>query len=209
MSDRFHNPYPTYDVLAQWDTPSFNDQTRRVLAERLDNVPSRRFFTEAEWAMLEALCTRVVPQEERAEPVPIAPWIDAALFEQRGNGTRYASMPEAAVAWRQGLEALNAEAEARHGAGFAELPADRQDAILKDAATGDLSGPAWDGLPPKSFMRDIVLKTIVSIYYAHPAAQSEIGFGGPASPRGYVRLGADRYDDWEAPRGHWEGSDER
>ncbi|MGH6677602.1 MAG: gluconate 2-dehydrogenase subunit 3 family protein, partial [Bradyrhizobium sp.] len=34
--------------------------------------------------------------------------------------------------------------------------------------------------------------------YAHPAAWSEIGFGGPASPRGYVRLGANRRDEWEA-----------
>jgi len=43
-----------------------------------------------------------------------------------------------------------------------------------------------------------VLRTAVSIYYAHPAAWNEIGFGGPASPRGYVRLGFDRRDPWEA-----------
>jgi hypothetical protein len=39
---------------------------------------------------------------------------------------------------------------------------------------------------------------VVGIYYAHPAAWSEIGFGGPASPRGYVRLGFDERDPWEA-----------
>ena len=31
MSERaFRNPYPDYDVLAKWDTPSWNAQTRAV-----------------------------------------------------------------------------------------------------------------------------------------------------------------------------------
>jgi hypothetical protein len=38
----------------------------------------------------------------------------------------------------------------------------------------------------------------VSAYYGHPTAWSEIGFGGPASPRGYVRMNFDRRDPWEA-----------
>jgi hypothetical protein len=44
----------------------------------------------------------------------------------------------------------------------------------------------------------VLLHEAVSVYYAHPAAWSEIGFGGPASPRGYVRIEADRRDSWEA-----------
>ena len=35
-------------------------------------------------------------------------------------------------------------------------------------------------------------------YYAHPSAWNEIGFGGPASPRGYVRMDFNRRDPWEA-----------
>jgi hypothetical protein len=38
----------------------------------------------------------------------------------------------------------------------------------------------------------------VLAYYSHPTAWSEIGFGGPASPRGYVRMGFNRRDPWEA-----------
>ena len=41
--------------------------------------------------------------------------------------------------------------------------------------------------------RDIVLA-----YYAHPTAWSEIGWGGPASPRGYVRMDFNKRDPWEA-----------
>jgi hypothetical protein len=39
---------------------------------------------------------------------------------------------------------------------------------------------------------------IVLAYYAHPSAWSEIGWGGPASPRGYVRLDFNDRDPWEA-----------
>jgi len=45
-----------------------------------------------------------------------------------------------------------------------------------------------------------VLSDIVTAYYSHPTAWSEIGFGGPASPRGYVRMGFDERDPWEAKK---------
>ena len=174
MSD-FQSPYPGYDILSKWDSPSWNDQTRRVMRDRLENVPPRRFFNADEWLVLEALCARILPQPERAEPVPIAPCIDAALFEGRGSGTRFADLPPDPDAWRHGLAAFDAEAAQRHGAGFAALPADAQDAILANATAGDLRGPAWDGLPSRRFMRILVLPAVVSIYYVHPAGMSEIG----------------------------------
>jgi hypothetical protein len=34
-------------------------------------------------------------------------------------------------------------------------------------------------------------------YYSHPSAWNEIGFGGPAYPRGYKNLGLDRREPWE------------
>ncbi len=39
---------------------------------------------------------------------------------------------------------------------------------------------------------------ICGAYYSHPFAWNEIGFGGPASPRGYVRMDFNRRDPWEA-----------
>jgi hypothetical protein len=34
-------------------------------------------------------------------------------------------------------------------------------------------------------------------FYSHPWAWNEIGFGGPAYPRGYKNLGLDRREPWE------------
>jgi hypothetical protein len=50
----------------------------------------------------------------------------------------------------------------------------------------------------KLFFEHRVIPDITHAYYAHPVAWNEIGFGGPASPRGYVRMGLDRRDPWEA-----------
>jgi hypothetical protein len=38
----------------------------------------------------------------------------------------------------------------------------------------------------------------VDAYCSHPTAWNEVGFGGPAGPRGYVRMTDDRRDPWEA-----------
>ena len=53
-------------------------------------------------------------------------------------------------------------------------------------------------MPPELFFAKRLLHDVVGAYYAHPAAWNEIGFGGPASPRGYVRMNFDRRDPWEA-----------
>lgn len=202
MSERFHNRFPSYDVLDKWDSPSWNDQTRAVIKKRLTEIPDRRFFTEAEWDILKAVCDRLIPQPDRPDdPVPIAPFIDEKLHENRGNGYRYQDMPPQRAAWRQGLAAIDDEARLRWGGGFGALPANQQDATLRAIQHGDTQSPLWAGLPAKRFFTTALLHEAVSIYYAHPAAWSEIGFGGPASPRGYVRVDIDRRDSWEAVEG--------
>jgi hypothetical protein len=199
MSERFHPRYPDYDVLEKWDSPSWNEQTRAVVAKRLNDVPPRRFFDEAEWAILQAVCDRLVPQPDRPQsPVPIVPFIDKKLHEKQGNGYRYEGMPPQREAWRRGIRAISAEAETRWGRAFRDLPANQQYAVLHAVQHGDVRSPAWKGLPPERFFTGTLLHEVTSVYYAHPAAWSEIGFGGPAAPRGYVRLGFDRRDSWEA-----------
>jgi len=194
----FRSPYPGYDVLEKWRTPSWNDQTRRVVARRLNAVPQRRFLTAEQWETLEAACARLIPQPDRAEPVPVAPWIDRKLAENDGPGYRYEGMPPMREAWRRGLDALEAEARAQFGGGFADLAPQYQDEVLRAIQSGEVKAEAWRELPAKRFFTDLLLKEVAAVYYAHPAAWSEIGFGGPASPRGYVRMGFDRRDGWEA-----------
>ncbi|HEX4078460.1 MAG TPA: gluconate 2-dehydrogenase subunit 3 family protein [Rhizomicrobium sp.] len=198
MGDEFQTPYPSYNVLDKWNSPSWNGQTRRVVAHRLNNVPDRRFFTEPEWTILSALCHRVIPQPERADPVPIAPFIDQELYEGKSHGTHYATLPPDKEAWRRGLAAIDEEARHSYQRPFADLSDSERDAIIKAVDTGEVHSSVWGDMPPREFLRKKVLRDIVRIYYAHPSAWSEIGFGGPAAPRGYLRLTMDRRDPWEA-----------
>ncbi|HUC12264.1 MAG TPA: gluconate 2-dehydrogenase subunit 3 family protein [Stellaceae bacterium] len=203
MSEVFHRRYPTYDVLDKWDSPSWNGQTRTVVKQRLEQVPPRRFLTETEWEILAAICDRLIPQPDRGDrPVPIVPFIDEKLHENQGDGYRYDGLPAMREAWRQGIHAIEEEARARWSGGFRELPHNQQDAVLRAIQHGDIRSPAWEGLPAGRFFSSLLLHAVVSVYYAHPAAWNEIGFGGPASPRGYVRLGFDRRDPWEAEERH-------
>lgn len=190
--------YPGYDVLAKRHTPSWNEQTRRVVDARLALPRDPRFFSEDEWTTLTAICARIVPQPAGRAPIPVAALVDDKIFSGREDGYRNAKLPRMGEAWRRGLGALDAEARRRFGVRFHALDGIEQDLLLKRAEAGELDDPAWRGMPPALFFKDRLLRDIMHGYYAHPTAWSEIGFGGPASPRGYVRMGFDRRDAWEA-----------
>lgn len=189
--------YPGYDVLAKRETLSWNEATRRVIDHRLATPRSPRFLTPAQWRAADALCRRVMPVDDDA--VPLVALLDAKLQANHGDGFRDADMPYMPQAWQQALSALDADAQATHGgASFAELSAPEQDAMLTRMQRGQQSGERWGGMDPKKFFERRVLVDVPGLFYSQPAAWNELGFGGPASPRGYVRLQADRRDPWEA-----------
>ena len=194
----FETPYLTYDVLDKWDSPSWNDQTRKAIRQRLEKVPQRRFLSKEQWSLLEAIVARLMPQPEREDPVPIVPWIDDMLHNNHGPGYRYVDMPPMRDAWRQGLDAIAAETLGRHGKSFEDLSEKEQDELLTDVQHNRVESRHWEDLPARKFFLHHLLKETVGFYYSHPFAWSEIGFGGPASPRGYARLGFDERDPWEA-----------
>jgi hypothetical protein len=194
MSER----YPDYDVLAKRWSPSWNAATRRVVDERLAVAREPRFFNAAEWQTLQAMCDRILPQPTERAKVPLPAYVDQKLFEHKLDGYRYASLPPQDEAWRRGLAALDAEAREAHGQPFHLLTARLQDELLAHMQQGQLAGAAWGGMPCEGFFKHRVLPDITQAYYAHPNAWNEIGFGGPASPRGYVRMKLDRRDPWEA-----------
>jgi hypothetical protein len=157
-----------------------------------------RFFTEEEFATVAAIAARLVPQPQDRPPVPVAALVDEKLHSGRSDGYRFAGLPREAQAWRLGLRALDAEARRAHSATFRDLEPAAQDSLLHRMQEGGLDDAAWSGMPPKLFFTQRMAHDIVMAYYSHPTAWSEIGWGGPASPRGYVRMDFDKRDHWEA-----------
>ncbi len=191
--------YPGYDVLAKRDTPSWNAKTREVIAQRLATPDVPRFFSTEEWEIADAVCRRILPQAGEVDPVSLVALLDAKLLADHGDGFREASMPYMRDAWRRGLVAMDGEAKARHGGrSFAVLTDRERDTLLRSMQDGEVNGDRWAGLDAKAFFERRILVDVPALYYGHPKAWNEIGFGGPASPRGYVRLDGDRLDPWEA-----------
>ncbi|MCG2630770.1 gluconate 2-dehydrogenase subunit 3 family protein [Bradyrhizobium sp. WYCCWR 13023] len=190
--------YPGYDVLTKRQGPSWNEQTRRVVSQRLAVPAEPRFFTPDEFRTVASVAARIVPQPDGRPPVPVAALIDEKLFRGASDGYRPEGMPREREAWRQGLQALDAEAKAAYGAAFHAIGAARQDGLLARMQSGDMTSPAWGRMSPQDFFKRRMARDVVLAYYAHPTAWSEIGWGGPASPRGYVRLDFDERDPWEA-----------
>jgi hypothetical protein len=190
--------YPGYDVLSKANGPSWNQQTRRVVMRRLSTRLEPRFFTTEEFETVNAIAARIVPQPPSRAPIPVAGLVDQKLHEGISDGYRLAGMPREREAWRLGLRALDAEATDAHGGRFHDLSEFLQDSLLQRMESGQLNAPEWGSMRPEDFFRRRMARDIVLAYYAHPTAWNEIGWGGPASPRGYVRLDFDERDPWEA-----------
>lgn len=190
--------YPDYDVLSKRWTESWNETTRQVIDRRLGVPREPRFFSSTEWRTLNAVCDRIMPQPKDRPPVPLAAYVDQKITDRLLDGYRYAQLPPQGEAWQRGLAALEQSANDAHGCSFHDLPPEWQDMLLRRMQQGELVGDAWGGMPCKLFFDHRVIPDITHAYYAHPTSWNEIGFGGPASPRGYVRMGLDRRDPWEA-----------
>jgi len=190
--------FPGYDVEAKRDTPSWNQATREAIDKRMAISRTPRFFGPDEWTTLEAICDRIMPQPLGRPKVPLPAYVDQKMADDVQDGYRYAVLPPQGEAWRQGLKALDDEARTAFGAAFHTLLPERQDEILRRAQWGALAGEAWGGMPSKAFFEHRLIPDITHAYYATPSAWNEIGFGGPASPRGYVRMALNRRDPWEA-----------
>src|SRR5829696_8825953 len=156
--EKFQSRYPGHNVLDKWSSPDWDDQTREVVRRRLEEIPPLRFFNEHEARTLKAVAERIVPQPERggAEKIPIVPWIDEKLYEDKRDGYRYEELPPQREAWRLGLAGIDEAARALFdGKTLVELDALSQDVVLHHVERGDAPGPTWERLPAARFFRSV------------------------------------------------------
>ncbi len=187
-----HGRYPDYDILAESD--HWDAKTREVVLARLEPPPIR-FFDAAEARTLGAFCDDVLAQD--SEPrVPVLAMVDDKLHQNRLDGYRYADMPADPVTWRETSKMLDAAAR-DEGAedGFAGAPEAVRQRIVDRFSKGRLEHPGIDAAKAWS----VVMRGVLAAFYSHPWAWNEIGFGGPAYPRGFARLGSGQREHWEKP----------
>jgi hypothetical protein len=187
--------YPHYDVLTQashWD-----EVTRRVVLDRVENVPPIRFFGEDEAQTLEAFCDIVTAQD--AEPrIAVLSYIDEKLEGGVGDGWQHADLPADGEVWRIVARGLDEAAGGRFAAASEQERVD----VVHRFSKAELSDGAWGELNV-SRAWGVVMRYVAQAFYSHPWAWNEIGFGGPAYPRGYAAFGSPHLGEREP----WEGEE--
>lgn len=199
ITPQLHGRYPDHDILA--DGRHWDPVTRNVVCARVGDLPSRRFFTKPEFACLCAFCDVVLAQD--AEPrIPVMSFVDAKLHDCQLDGFQHVTMPDDRDTWRRVAHGLDEAARQREATSFEQADEATQRAIVGAFADGALTGGVWDQLPAGTAWT-VVMRAVLAAFYSHPWAWNEIGFGGPAYPRGYMRLaegpsGAEPHEAHEA-----------
>lgn len=175
-----HQPrFPGFDVLSQ--THMWDPITAGVVLARLGPHDAVRFFTPSEQAIARALLDQLLDQREDPK-VPVLEMLDSRLVEESTDGWRYEDLPEDGQAWKQSIGHLDEDAQSEHSTGFALLSWEQQSAIIQ--AVQDLKSDKWHGMTA-SRVWSLWTRYACTAYYSHPWAWNEIGFPGPAYPRGY------------------------
>lgn len=195
-----HTPgyYPGFHTLDQqnyWDAA-----TRKVVLNRVKNIPPIRFFTPDEAATMQAVVERILPQDDRTDAtrIPILPFLDERLHLNRIEGYRYEDMPSDQEAYRLAIRAIDTMSHELHNKPFHIMRTLEQETMLQSLhdAKPQAAQALWQQMNIKRFW-SMLVSDCCAVYYAHPYAWDEVGFGGPAYPRGYMRLEDGASEPWE------------
>ncbi|HVY10097.1 MAG TPA: gluconate 2-dehydrogenase subunit 3 family protein [Mycobacteriales bacterium] len=183
--------FPGFDVLDE--VPHWDATTAGVVLSRLTRTAAVHFFTTEEEAVGRALFDQLLDQREEPR-VPIFEMVDARLSEGQTDGWHFANLPQDGEAFRRSFAALDEDARTAFGRRFADLDWFDQGDLVQ--AVQEQGKEMWHGLPADRIW-GLWTRYAATAFYAHPWAWNEIGFGGPAYPRGYKNIGIDAREPWE------------
>jgi hypothetical protein len=183
-----------FDVLDSVD--DWDDVTAGVVLGRLAHPSDLAFFAPHEVSVAAPLLDLLLAQD--GEPrVPVLELLDARLAVGETDGWHHDDLPEDGDAWRHTLAWLDEDARAEFdGSGFADLDTRRQAALVQGVQEHSSAGESWHGVSAEHVW-SLWTRYACTAFYSHPWAWNEIGFPGPAYPRGYVNLAVGGREHWE------------
>ena len=145
----------------------------------------------------------VVLAQDEEPRIPVVAYVDEKLASGTGDGYQYYDLPSDGETWRRVARGLDEEARRLSFGSFAAAPEEAQVGIVHRFSQADLHGGAWDTINVGRAWK-VVMRYVVQAFYSHPWAWNEIGFGGPAYPRGYAAFGSPELGERE----HWEAKEQ-
>lgn len=187
-------PFPGFDSLAQSGT--WDAVTQKVVLARLSPTGHLRYFSDREAPTIGALLDRLLGQDDDGPHVSVLEIIDTRLADNVVDGYRYEKMPQDDEVWRRSAAGLDADAQTRGAEHFAALDREQQNEVIEAVRTCE---DQWNDMPAQ-LLFGLWMRYGCGAFYSHPWAWNEIGFGGPAYPRGYKNIGINTREPWEQPR---------
>lgn len=192
--------YPHFDVMTQVE--EWDPFTQSVVQRRLECDSNPRFLSAHEAKTLRAVIAHLL-YEDRDEPIGfVIAHIDRRLHSGIGESQREKGIPAEHDLLRRGLAALDAVANRRHGKVFVDCNTEQQFHMVAQLQKGEWETqalPEHTLLPQKALFKKL-LALAVEAYASYPMVWSEMGYAGPAYPRGYYRIEQGVTDPWEPRR---------
>lgn len=177
----------------EWD-----DHTQTIVTSRTKKNDGYQFLTSAEAEIIRRISSLLVNDESPEVLHFVVSHIDQSLHQSPGESQRKAGVPEAPALVRAGLKAMEEGARAQYGSSYVNLDLTEQKHYLQDVSKSKAEPQRlWAAIPQKELFNKLQNLT-VEAYCSHPKVWSEIGYAGPAYPRGYVRTQLGQLDPWEA-----------
>jgi hypothetical protein len=157
-----------------------------------------KFLTPTEAEMVRRISSLLVNDDTPDVLHFVVAHIDQSLHQSPGESQRKAGVPEAAALIRAGLKAIEQGAKSQYGSPYMNLDIAEQKRYLQHLSES-IAKPqeVWTAIPQEALFQKLQNLT-VEAYCSHPKVWSEIGYAGPAYPRGYVRAQLGQLDPWEA-----------
>lgn len=190
--------YPSYNLLNEQE--HWDEHTREIVLKRVGPFKDHKFLDEHEAKLILAIARHIVYEDRKEILAYVVHHLDSTLASPIGEDQRKVGIPPKKELIRQGLKFIDKLANKEFHAPFLDIEVDEQLSLLESLDKGkatQISG--WPDNKQKALFNKLATE-ISSAYYSHPIVWSEIGYGGPAYPRGYVRVEKSLTDPWEAKR---------
>lgn len=186
--------YPTYDVISEkneWDSV-----TQEVIQNRT-HPREGNVLTHEMKRSLQAYAKSLFPSHVGEQTLSISMILDHRLTENRLKSYPKDSLQSKEEIILHGLEHAEDECVVYdHKPFFQMSDEERLKKILSwKHQLGEES--IWTNVTCDLFYTTLTSE-LLKIIYSDPSVWSNIGYGGPAYPRGYYAFGPKQFDSWEA-----------
>lgn len=187
--------YPSFQVMderEEWDP-----HTQIIVTNRLMEPQPCTLLSWVEHCLLMQICSALVDEKREEVVLYLLAHIDQSLSSTAGEGERKAGLPNQKKLILDGIQYLSVYIAPDNVEDASAYEIESVSVLLQQVCEGRAAIDLWPSeLQREWFVR--LLNLTVEAYCSHPQVWSEMGYAGPAYPRGYVRGDIGRLDPWEA-----------